>query len=297
MELRHLRYFCAVAEALNFTQAATRLRVAQPALSRQIMALEEELGAQLFDRNRQRVLLTDAGRLFYSHAQKILAQVDIATLAVRDVASGAEGELRIAQDWRLPATLVSRAIAAYRAQFPRVEVIVRELPMGEQLAAIHSHRIHLGFVVSALIGHDTNLNATSISTTRIVALVSATHRLAGRKSVKLAEMRREEWICIETPEGGYRTFLIQTCRNAGFAPRFSRAIATQSGGIVGLVIAGMGVGLIPESALPPQTDGLSVLSTDCDQLDMRAVWTKQDHSPLLQKFLEILQKLVASRSS
>ena len=133
MELRHLRYFAAVAETLNFTRAAERLRVAQPALSRQIQALEDELGTKLFDRNRQRVLLTDAGQLFHGHAQKILNQVDLATLAVREVANGAEGELRLGQDWRLPASLVSEAIAEYRRNYPRVEVVVRDLPMGEQI--------------------------------------------------------------------------------------------------------------------------------------------------------------------
>jgi len=91
MELRHLRYFKAVAERLSFSRAAEELRVAQPALSRQVKALEEELGARLLDRNRVRVQLTDAGRTFYAHTCKVLAQVDVAVAATKDTATGWAG--------------------------------------------------------------------------------------------------------------------------------------------------------------------------------------------------------------
>src|SRR5574343_1678507 len=101
MELRHLRYFKAVAELLNFSRAAEQLRVTQPALSRQIRALEEELGATLLDRNHARVLLTDAGRAYYTHTCKILAQVDMAAEAVKEVNEGSGGELIVCNDWHL----------------------------------------------------------------------------------------------------------------------------------------------------------------------------------------------------
>jgi DNA-binding transcriptional LysR family regulator len=292
MELRHLRYFNTVAECLNFTRAAEKLHVAQPALSRQIQALEDEFGTKLFDRNRQRVLLTDAGRLFLGYTQKILAQVDLATIAVREVANGTEGELRIGQDWRLPASLVSQAIAAYRREFPRVEVSVRDLPMNEQLAALNSHKIHIGFIVTDLLGSDSQLASRPVLHSELVAIVPTDHRFAGRQEVRLGELRDSEWISIDTADNGYRTFLQQICRNAGFTPRFSRAHASQATALVGLVAAGMGVALIPRLLLPPESPPIAVLGTDCDPLDIRAVWHGHDASPLLRNFIGILERLL-----
>lgn len=291
MELRHLRYFSCVAECLNFTRASEKLHVAQPALSRQIRALEDELGTKLFDRNRQRVILTDAGRLLFSHAQKILAQVDLATLAVREVANGAEGELRLGQDWRLPASLVSEAIAEYRRNYPRVEVVVRDLPMGEQLRALNAHKIHVGFIATDLIGPDDHLTSRPILHSELVAIVPRDHPLAARPTVRLAELHDSEWISIDTPDAGYRTFLLQVCRNAGFTPRYSRAVATQAPALVGLVAAGMGVALIPRLLLPPARLAIAVLGTDCDPLEIHAVWHRADPSPLLRNFVAILDRL------
>ncbi len=270
MELRHLRYFCAVAEDLNFTRAAEKLRVAQPALSRQIQALEDELGTTLLDRNRQRVLLTDAGQLFLDHARRILAQVDIAAHAVREVDTGAAGELRIAHDWRLSSTLVSQAVVEYRKHYPGVEVSLRDLQMPDQLAALRTRKIHLGFIASGFLGPDQQLSSRLIQHTEIVVLVPQEHPLAGRK---------------------YRAFLQQLCRNAGFSPRFSRATANQQQAIIGLVAAGMGIALAPRIALTREHPAVTILATDCDPIDICAVWNARDRSPLLQQLVAILERL------
>ncbi len=291
MELRHLRYFCAVAETLNFTRAAERLRVAQPALSRQVKALEDELGTNLLDRNRQRVLLTDAGRLFLAHAQKILAQVDIAATAVRSATNGAAGELRIGLDWRLPNSVVTQAVSEYRRQYPNVEVSFRDLPMSEQIAALHARTIHLGFIVSSILGPDPAFAARELFHTETVAIVPRRHRLASRATVKLADLRREEWICVDTPDNGYRNFIHQTCRNAGFTPKFSRSSTKNLPGLAGLVAAGMGVALLPRLGLPADLSGVAVLPTDCDPFDLCAVWNHGDDSPLLHNFLALLDQL------
>ena len=146
MELRHLRYFQAVAELLNFSRAAERLHVAQPSLSLQIRDLEAELGTQLFDRNRVHVQLTDAGRTFYAHTSKILAQISVAVASVHDTTTGVGGELILCNDWRLSTDLVPATIAEFRAQHPRVEVQLIDLPVHKQLAALRAHRAHLGFL-------------------------------------------------------------------------------------------------------------------------------------------------------
>lgn len=291
MELRHLRYFCAVAESLNFSRAAERLRVAQPALSRQIKALEDELGTGLLDRNRQRVLLTDAGRLFLSHAQKVLAQVDIAVTAVRAVPNGAAGELRIGLDWRLPNSLVAQAVSEYRILYRRVDVSFSDMPMTEQIAALHAHTIHLGFVVSTILGPDHPFETMELFHSETVAIVPRHHRFAGRPSVKLAELRRDEWVCVDAPDNGYRNFIQQTARNAGFSPKFSRSSTKNLPGLIGLVSAGMGVALLPRLGLASDLGGVAVLPTDCDPFNLCAVWNRDDHSPLLHNFVRLLGKI------
>ena len=116
MELRHLRYFKAVAELLNFSRAAEQMRVAQPALSRQIRALEDELGTRLLDRHRG-VRLTDAGRTFYTQTCKILAQVDIAIAAVREPPDRTGGELIVCNDWRISGHFLPAAVSEFHRQF------------------------------------------------------------------------------------------------------------------------------------------------------------------------------------
>ena len=291
MELRHLRYYCAVAEALNFSRAAEKLRVAQPALSRQIKALEDELGTRLLDRNRQRVLLTDAGRLFLDHAQKILTQVDIAVTTVREAPKGVFGELRLGLDWRLPSALVAQAVSEYRRRYPAVEVIFRDMQMSDQIAALHARTIHLGVVVSAILGPNPPFAAMLLFHTDTVAIVPRQHRLAGQTAVKLAELHREEWISVDTPDHGYRNYIHQTCRTAGHTPKFIRSTTKNIPGMVGLVSAGMGVALLPRLALPADLTGVAVLATDCDPFDLCMVWNRDDDSPLLHNFLRLLEHL------
>jgi LysR family transcriptional regulator, benzoate and cis,cis-muconate-responsive activator of ben and cat genes len=151
MELRHLRYFKAVAELLNFSRAAERLRVGQPALSRQIRDLEHELGTRLLDRNHVRVQLTDAGRTYYAHTCKILAQVDIAAASVQETMTGASGELIICNDWRLSNCFVLGAIADFRARYPRVDVTLRDLHVHEHLGPLLVPRLSLAMAQFACV--------------------------------------------------------------------------------------------------------------------------------------------------
>src|SRR5262245_60235793 len=127
MELRHLRYFVAVAEALSFRGAAERLRVAQPALSKQIRDLEDECGARLFDRNTSRVRMTDAGAVLLEEARQLLAQANRLPALVRDAAQGRRGRLIIGNIGSLTAGFLPASLAAFHAKFPDVDVTLIEL--------------------------------------------------------------------------------------------------------------------------------------------------------------------------
>lgn len=292
MELRHLRYFKAVAELLNFSRAAEQLHVAQPALSRQIQALEEDLGARLLDRNRVRVQLTDAGRSFYAHSCKILAQVDLAVANVREVREGKGGELIICNDWRIASHFVPATLRTFKARYPHAEVVLRDLRIHEQLAALRAHRAHLGFVVqNELIPHQ-DLASLFVFKSDLLAVVPTSHPLAARRSVRLAELADETWISLDDAEApGFRASMIQICRLAGFTPHFGPTTRTFDG-VLGRIASGYGIALAPEAVVQTRNPLWRLLPTDCAPLEFHAVWHRQENSVLLQEYLEILRAQV-----
>lgn len=293
MELRHLRYFQAIAELLNFSRAAERLHVAQPALSRQIRDLEAELGVQLFDRNRVRVQLTDAGRTFYAHTCKVLAQIDVAVASVHDTTSGDGGELILCNDWRLSTDLIPTTIAEFRAQHPRVEVQLVDLPVHQQLAALRAHRAHLGFLPREEIVTRGDLDCLHVSSFEVLLVVSAEHRLASRAQVAIAELRDERWIRMNSrPNDGYNTFVAQICRLAGFTPDFHGEAAT-SQAFEAMIASGGGIGILPDTMAAPQKPLLRFLRTDCASVEVCAVWSKTETSLLLRQYLAGLRQHAA----
>jgi len=290
MELRHLRYFRAVAERLNFSRAAEQLRVAQPALSRQIRALEEELGAQLLERNRVRVQLTDAGREFYGHACKILAQVDVAVASVHDVNEGTSGELIVGNDWRLGGDIVSATVRDFQTKHPRAEVTLLDLRVHEQLSAVRSGRAHLGFVVRDLIGARKGLESLTVLRAQLLAAIPARHPLADRPSVRLAELAEEKWVTLdEKIAPGYRALLMQFCRLSGFTPQIGRSSPTAEG-LLGRVASGYGVALVLDNGLSARPPSLRLVPTDCEPLEVCAVWHRREKSVLLTSYLQILRR-------
>ena len=288
MELRHLRYFRAVAELLNFSRAAEKLRVAQPALSRQIRALEEELGVRLFDRDRG-VQMTDAGRIFFRQTVKILAQVEVAVAEVRAVtADNGMGELIVCNDWRLAGNFVPEVVADFHRQFPRAEVTLRDLRFHDQLAALRSRRAHLGFVVRSVLGRVGELESLLVLRTRLMLVLPARHPRARERTVRMADLAGEKWVTLDEKEApGYRAFVTQLARLSGFVPKFGQA-ATAFEGLVARVAMGYGVALTLENLAPRQNRLVRVVASDIEPLELCAVWHRREKSPLLQGFLKIL---------
>ena len=293
MELRHLRYFHAVASTLNFSRAAESLRVAQPALSRQVKALEDELGVQLFERNRVRVQMTDAGRLFFAHVEKVLAQVDMAVTAVREVREGTEGKLIVCTEWRLPISLLPTAIAEFRDQFPRVEIDLHEMPLMKHLAMLRTGKAHLGFVAKDVAGLHRHLAYLPLLNTELVALIPERHPLAGQALIRVADLHSDVWLDTGDHSMGYRTYITQICRLAGFTPRFGRSANTMEG-MLGLVGSGFGVTLLPlVMANSDMPSGVRAIATDCAPVEIGAIWNEADDSKMLRNFIEILRKAAA----
>lgn len=246
MDLRHLRYFVAVAEELNFTRAAERLHIGQPPLSQQIQALEAELGVQLFERTKRRVALTPAGERFLERARRILGDTAQAIDEVRRIAGGELGELRIGFTSSLPFTaLLPNLVRRYRAQRPEVTLILREMFTSDQYVALEKDELDVGFVRYTGLATPTGVTVREIHHDPLRLVINAAHPLASQPALSLADVREEDFITYPPGTGtGLTALLGQLCLAAGFAPRIVQT-AGEATTQIGLVAAGLGVALLP----------------------------------------------------
>jgi DNA-binding transcriptional LysR family regulator len=192
MELRHLRYFACVAEALNFRAAAHTLHVSTPALSRQIRDLEAELGVRLLDRNTQGVRLTNAGRVFLPEVRAILAQVQRAAAWAREAGQGRRGELRVGTIGRRLAHYLPQCLAQFQNRYPELQVELVELDYAEQAEGLRRGAIDIGFMPGHVIASlGPGLRRQTVLSIPLFALLGRRHRLARHRRVALAELAQE----------------------------------------------------------------------------------------------------------
>ena len=223
MELRHLRYFVAVAEEENMGRAAARLRVAQSALSRQLQDLEREVGAPLFERLSRGVRLTEAGRAFDVHARRALVAAEDAGRAARDAAAGAIGTLRVAPpDFGARAELAADAIARFQAARPRVTVELVPVPWPEHVGQLLADRIDVGFAVaSAPTDYPATIAAERVDDEPLAwALLARQHPLATRSTLTLADLADVPMVLSERAAiPGLHDRIMDAVRAGGIEPR------------------------------------------------------------------------------
>ena len=190
MELRHLRYFLAVAERLSFRQAAEDLGVAQPSLSAQIRQLEEEIGGRLLERNTHRVELTSAGQNFLEDCRRILRDCTNSVRFTQRIAHGKAGRLSIGFVSSLGHGLMPRILRAYRRQFPDVELRLMEMDTTQQIQALNAHRLDLGFIGLGLPSKEiTNLQLETVVEETLYAVLPQDHRLLSRGKYRLKSIK------------------------------------------------------------------------------------------------------------
>ncbi len=294
MELRHLRYFIAVAEELNFTRAATRLHIGQPPLSMQIRDLEEEIGVRLFERGPRRVALSTAGERFLLHARRILDGVEEAVAEARRAARGELGELRVGFTSSLPFTdLLPDALNAYRRRFPQVRLQLREMFTPEQFQALVSGELDVGFVRLQAGTPPAGIVLREVARNPLRLVVNAAHRLAGAAQVHLAELAGEDFISFPADVGTDLPGVLRAlCRQAGFEPRIvqtAREATTQ----IGLVAAGLGVAVLPaplESVRIARVRYLALAEPEA-QFRLALAIREGELVPTLGGFLEVLESL------
>ena len=291
MELRHLRYFLAVAEELHFGRAAARVRIAQPPLSQQVRQLEQELGVALFNRTKRRVELTPAGRAFLDHARAILAETERAKRVAQRAGRGEIGRLAIGYASSADLDILPRVLRIWRERFPDVELELHALLTGAQVDALRRGRIQVGFV--RLPTEETNLVVESIQRELLVVALPEGHRLARRAQVRLAELADDTMILFPrhtAPE--YYDVFIGACRGAGFTPQLLHPGSMQTN--LGLVSAGLGVSLMPASIRNLRRAGVVYrpLAPPVPEVEMGMAYRRDEPSAVLPAFLETVRDVV-----
>src|SRR6058998_1770258 len=191
MELRHFRYFIAVAQEENVSRAALKLHVSQPALSRQIRDLEEELGFLLLERSAKSVRLTDAGRAFLVEARAVLQRAEEAVESARAIATGGRGELHIGYAPSLTARILPQALRAFQAELPNVRVRLHDLSTEEMLAGLREGKLQMALMVKPAAAMLRDLRFTELTTDIPRLAVAPKHPLARKRVVTMAEIARE----------------------------------------------------------------------------------------------------------
>lgn len=292
MELRHLRSFVAAAELEHFGRAAERLHIVQPALSRQIRELEEEIGAPLFTRLKRGVRLTAAGRVLRDEARHLLVRLDDSLARTRAVASGREGLLRVGfVDTAVYSPALPKLFDQFRRRHPgvRLELLQRtSLAQGELL---RGGEIDLAFVYHQpeRLG---SLAVRPLWRERILLAVPARHRLSRRRSVRLAELREESFVWIPRDlSPAYYDLVFRGCAAAGFRPNIVQEGGTDSA-IMSLVAAGAGLSFCLESSRRHRPAGV-VLVPIRDlkaHVQLDAIWRTDRENPALPLFVAMLQQ-------
>jgi DNA-binding transcriptional LysR family regulator len=299
MELRHLRYFVAVGEEQHYGRASRILRVAQPALSRQIQDLEEEVGFKLFDRLPRGVKLSAAGKLFLEDARRILQAVNEATARAARVARGQSGTLRVGfsenASWH---GVVPDSFRRFREQQPDAELQLQPAASLEQLEAIRSGRLDAGFV-NFMPKADPELDQLAVAVHHIELAVPNRHPLTKLKRVRLRELTDAPFVWF--PRQANPVFydrLMHECYRGGLkSPRIVQEGLNEAT-ILSLVSTGLGVGWVLGSArwrCPGTVAILPVVDLNVP-LRLALAWRRDNTSPLLARFIAELQRLPEVRA-
>lgn len=295
MDLRHLRAFIILAEELSFRRAAERLHMSQPPLSRQIKALESELGVRLLDRDRSsKVSLTDAGQSFLTDTRRILAQTEAARGRAREAARGERGRLNIANIAALSAEVLPRLLTSFRAQFPQVQISLVEMKRNEPLAALREGRIHVGIFPDLGEPLDRCFQRQPLFSCPMIAVLPAQSRFARnpKGSIQVTALNDETLLLPSAQASpGYFDRLSQLRALTNFAPA-----ATQSAeglhNLLGMVAAGYGIAILPEVLLDSSHPGVVLrrLRAPVPLFRLNLFWLRKSPSIVLQNFLKMAKR-------
>jgi DNA-binding transcriptional LysR family regulator len=301
MELRHLRYFVAVAEDLNFTKAAARLRVAQPALSRQMQSLEDEIGVDLLKRSPRGVTLTAEGKLFFDEARQVIARMDESVNKVRALARGEYGELHVGYAPSASVEILPPALADFKKGAPHVKIVLHELTSNEMAEGLRRGTLDLSIMVRPTEENAVGLEFELIESYPFCVALPPLHPLAKLKRVPIARLVHEPLVSLRRGEYSdfHRLLLLMF---AGLEPQPCIVAECDSGSsLFAEVEAGHGLALLPtvyHHVLCNRLELRPLIPGDLPAMDIvvgRA--TKGDLTPAAEKFLRELLRSRARKGS
>jgi DNA-binding transcriptional LysR family regulator len=295
MELRHLRYFVGVAEALRFTKAAKKLHMSQPSLTRQIRDLEEELGVRLLHRTKQKVALTDEGRAFLPDAKRLLALAAETVESVRRLHTGEVRALNGGYVGNLFYDLLPRTLASFHQTFPAIAVNLFDLSCGEQFRALEDGKLDLGFVGLHEPIARRGLEFRKMASYKTVVALPKENPLAGKGAVELKALAPLFFIGMsEASYPGYRDWLVKTCQRAAFTPKVLQDVDLERK-MIHAVAAGLGVAIVPEQLKKLEHENVVFRPLDTVVTTEGCVaWRNENPSSALRAYVQIVEEAGSS---
>jgi len=293
MELRHLRYFVTIAEELNISRAAARLRISQPAVSRQLRDLEEELAVELFRREKSGLKLTPAGETFLAHARDLLRRSGDAIKQMESFGKRAKEIVKAGYIAPVLASILTPALRRFSQQHSDTEVELREMPPGEQLKALREGGIDLALIGSPCREVEREFAVTVLTRIPFQAVLPDNHLLALRKRIALSELEKEKFVgFVEEKFPGRNAAICAACQAAGFTPRFRHHVENLTA-LLALVAAAKGVTLAPAevSQLAHPQSVFIPLKPPVPSVVSAAARRKDDRNPLLQELLDCCRNI------
>jgi DNA-binding transcriptional LysR family regulator len=285
MELRQIRSFLSVAETLHFGRTAELIHISQPALSLQIRALEDEIGVQLFERNRRKTILTPAGVAFRQEAAGALSRLDQAIRNSRLAASGKLGLLRIGFISTVGNEILPHLVRQFRGANPEVELSLRSVPTAPQVQLLEAGMLDIGFL-RLPIGEHPTLEALTVHREPFVVVVPSSHKLAKRRRVRLSDLSGENFVMYERAYApGFHDLILGMLREAGIIP-FVFQTAAEIATLISLVDAQIGVTILPASAVKYHVASVSAceITGDLPLSEIALVWAKRLRTPVAEHF-------------
>jgi DNA-binding transcriptional LysR family regulator len=287
MELRHLRYFAAVADTCHFGRAAERLHLAQPALSQAVRQLEAELGTPLLVRTTRQVRLTPAGEFLHKEAQRVLGSIEDSVRGVQRIAAGRRGVVRLGLTGTAAFTQLPRIARTLQRELPDVALEIHaDLLTPAQCAGLRDGSLDLGVLRPPLLGD--GLDSLTIEVEPLVLAAPADHRLAAEPVVSMADLRSEGFVLYSSRESAVNDAVLRSCERAGFAPRREHE-APGTAVLLALVAAGLGIALVPGSVRAVPLAGVVFRDVgDAGSTELALAWRRDDSSPLVRSVVDAL---------
>lgn len=295
-----MRYFVAVAEQLSFRRAAERVRVAQPALSRQIRDLESEIGVKLFERNTAGVALTDAGSVLLAEATALLRHASEAVAATREADAGRRGSLSVANVSVISESFMPATLSAFCARYPDVDVNLHEMPLNEQVIALDAGKVQVGFAIDPGVRFPAHLDAFKVLESEVEVALGRDHRLARNRTISIHELAGEKLLCFETRTVGTHRKRIMDIFNArGVAPGRIKAVNSLES-LQAMIEGDQGISFLAATRGMRRGEGLVFRALKERGEDLRfalfAVLRKRGPSQLALNFVEVLRAVCGAKN-